>query len=128
MAVYEIIIRLYFLAIAVASLFSVKANKWIAGRRNLRNELLAIDFSGQQWLWFLCSSYGEFQDGKYLIELIRKEHPDYKILLTFFSSTGVELTKDYPGGDYICYLPLDTGSNAESHDQACEAQMHVFYP
>jgi 3-deoxy-D-manno-octulosonic-acid transferase len=126
MAVYEIIIRLYFLAIVVASLFSIKAKKWIEGRRNLRNELQTIDFSQDKWLWFFCSSYGEFQDGKYLIEQVRTNHPEYKILLTFFSSTGVELTKDFSGADYICYLPLDTKSNAEFFVQQVKPQCIFF--
>jgi 3-deoxy-D-manno-octulosonic-acid transferase len=113
MAFYGIIIRVYFLVINIAALFSAKAQKWVVGRRNWREKIAAVDFSQNQWLWFHFSSYGEFQDGQYLIELIRKQYAEYKILLTFFSSTGIELTQQYKGADYICFLPLDTANNAD---------------
>ena len=113
MAFYEIIIRLYFLAVVLASPFSSKARKWVMGRRNLLQELSLVDFSQKKWVWFLYSSYGEFQDGRYLMEAFRKQNPEYSILITFFSSTGYDLAKNYKGADYICPLPLDTKRNAE---------------
>lgn len=66
----------------------------------------------EQYLWFHAASLGEFEQGRPLMERIRKEFPQYKILLTFFSPSGYEVRKNYEGADVICYLPLDTPINA----------------
>ena len=112
MFIYSILIRLYYLAILGVSFFNPKAKKWITGRNNWRTKLSATDFSKQKWVWFHCSSYGEFQDGKSLMDAFKELHPEIKILLTFFSPTGFELKKDYAGASAVCYLPLDTRQNA----------------
>ena len=65
-----------------------------------------------QYVWFHAASLGEFEQGRPLIELFRKECPQYKILLTFFSPSGYEVRKNYEGADIVCYLPLDTIANA----------------
>lgn len=65
-----------------------------------------------KYLWFHAASLGEFEQGRPIMERIRKEHPEYKILLTFFSPSGYEVRKNYEGADIICYLPLDTFTNA----------------
>ena len=67
---------------------------------------------GARYLWFHAASLGEFEQGRPLMERIRKEHPEYKIVLTFFSPSGYEVRKNYEGADIICYLPLDTLRNA----------------
>lgn len=112
MIFYDIVIRFYFWGICMSSLFSAKAKKWITGRRGIKESLNKIGFSKDKWVWFHCASFGEFQEGKDLIERFKKQYPDIKILLTFFSSTGYELQKDYEAADHVCYLPLDTRSNA----------------
>ena len=65
-----------------------------------------------QYVWFHASSLGEFEQGRPLIERLRKDHPEYKILLTFFSPSGYEVRKNYEGADIVCYLPIDTIRNA----------------
>lgn len=65
-----------------------------------------------RYVWFHAASLGEFEQGRPLMERFRKEYPEYKILLTFFSPSGYEVRKDYKGADIICYLPLDTPFNA----------------
>ena len=78
----------------------------------------AFDVLGEQvdahskYIWVHAASLGEFEQGRPLIEYLKKEHPEYKILLTFFSPSGYEVRKNYEGADIICYLPLDTRSNA----------------
>ena len=67
---------------------------------------------GARYLWFHAASLGEFEQGRPLMERIREEHPEYKIVLTFFSPSGYEVRKNYEGADIICYLPLDTLRNA----------------
>ena len=112
MAVYNILIRVYYLILLAASPLHSKARKWIVGRKNLREQFSVIDFSKERWVWFHCSSYGEFQDGRTLMEAYKKEHPQTQILLTFFSSTGYELKRNYQVASAVFYLPLDTAANA----------------
>ncbi len=61
-----------------------------------------------KYIWFHASSLGEFEQGRPMIEKIKAEHPEYKVLLTFFSPSGYEVRKNYKGADVICYLPFDT--------------------
>ena len=67
---------------------------------------------GAQYVWFHAASLGEFEQGRPLIEELRRTHPQYKVLLTFFSPSGYEVRKNYEGADIVCYLPLDTPLNA----------------
>jgi len=80
----------------------------VVGHRNSWRILRdGIDHS-KPWLWFHAASLGEFEQGRPIMERIRKEHPEYGILLTFFSPSGYEVRKNYAGADLICYLPFDT--------------------
>ncbi|MFM7022078.1 MAG: 3-deoxy-D-manno-octulosonic acid transferase [Flavobacteriales bacterium] len=112
--VYNIGIFLYGLAIRLASLFNAKARLWLRGRRNLIQNL--PDNSSRQYKinWFHCASLGEFEQGRPLIEQIRKRYPDEKILLTFYSPSGYEIRKNYELADWVTYLPLDVKSRMEA--------------
>jgi len=90
-----------------------KARKWIDGRKAWSNALLKAITPNTSWIWFHCASLGEFEQGRPLMEAYRKKYPDKKLLLTFFSPSGYEIRKNYPGADHVCYLPLDTAANAE---------------
>jgi 3-deoxy-D-manno-octulosonic-acid transferase len=109
---YNIGIRVYFLMVWVASLNNSKAAKWIAGRRGWRERLTGKFDAADRVIWFHCASLGEFEQGRPIIEKVREGHPEYKILLTFFSPSGYEKRKDFPAADLVAYLPLDTRSNA----------------
>ncbi|MDA3779752.1 MAG: 3-deoxy-D-manno-octulosonic acid transferase, partial [Bacteroidales bacterium] len=110
--IYNFSIRVYFFLIKIASLFNNKAKLFVDGRKNLFNNLNKID-SKNKLAWFHCASLGEFEQGRPLIEKLKKEHPEYKILLTFFSPSGFEIRKNYRMADYIFYLPVDTPKNAK---------------
>lgn len=111
---YEIFINIYGLLIFIASSFDNKAKKWIEGRKDLfirlKNDFSNLD---SPVLWFHASSLGEFEQGRPVIESIRKIYPEYKILLTFFSPSGYEIRKNYSGADFVYYMPLDTFCNAK---------------
>lgn len=79
-----------------------------------------------KYIWFHAASLGEFEQGRPLIESIRKDYPEYKILLTFFSPSGYEVRKNYEGADIICYLPLDTIRNARRFLRAVRPVMAFF--
>ncbi|MBI9068045.1 MAG: 3-deoxy-D-manno-octulosonic acid transferase [Salinivirgaceae bacterium] len=110
---YNLGIRLYVFAIRIASLFNSKAKLWIDGRKNSFENLKSDFQDNPKVLWFHVSSLGEFEQGRPVIEAVKKKYPDYKILLTFFSPSGYEIRKNYSGADFIYYLPVDTKQNAK---------------
>jgi 3-deoxy-D-manno-octulosonic-acid transferase len=76
--------------------------------------------------WFHCASLGEFEQGRPLIEAFRKAHPDWNIVLTFFSPSGYEIRKNFPGADQVLYLPLDTRKNARRFVSMVNPSIVVF--
>ena len=115
--IYTLFVRLYSWAIVIASVLNSKAEQWITGRHGgLSNIKKAIDSqktSAEKMIWVHCASLGEFEQGRPLIEKLKKQHPENKIVLTFFSPSGYEVRKNYSGADFIFYLPIDTPSNAK---------------
>ena len=109
---YNIIIYLYRLGVMTASLFNEKVRKMWRGERAAFSVLKQKVDPSASYVWFHAASLGEFEQGRPIIEQLRREHPEYKILLTFFSPSGYEVRKNYEGADIICYLPLDTIRNA----------------
>lgn len=111
---YNLGVRFYSLAIWIASFFNPKAKLWREGRKNIF-ERLAYAFQGNTdpVIWFHTSSLGEFEQGRPVIEQIKENHPELKILITFFSPSGYEIRHDYDQADYVFYLPLDTRRNAQ---------------
>ena len=109
---YNLIIYLYLLGVAVYSRFNEKVRKMWRGEREAFSILKEKVDPQAEYVWFHAASLGEFEQGRPLMEQLRKEHPEYKILLTFFSPSGYEVRKNYEGADIITYLPLDTITNA----------------
>ncbi|MBE6261274.1 MAG: 3-deoxy-D-manno-octulosonic acid transferase [Prevotella sp.] len=123
---YNLIIYLYQLGVIVASLFNEKVRKMWRGERKAVRILKEKVDPNAQYVWFHAASLGEFEQGRPLMEQLRREHPEYKILLTFFSPSGYEVRKNYEGADIICYLPLDTITNARSFLRAVRPVMAFF--
>ena len=109
---YNIAIYFYLMGVAIASLFSEKVRKMWRGERAAFGVLRERVDPEAKYIWFHAASLGEFEQGRPIMERMRAEHPEYKILLTFFSPSGYEVRKNYEGADIICYLPLDTPFNA----------------
>lgn len=109
---YELFIILYNIGVWVASFFSKKVRTmWRGEHRTFRVLREKID-PNAMYIWFHAASLGEFEQGRPIMEAIRREHPGYKILLTFFSPSGYEVRKNYDGADVVVYLPIDTKRNA----------------
>lgn len=109
---YELFIILYNIGVWVASFFSKKVRAmWKGEHRTFRVLREKID-PNAMYIWFHAASLGEFEQGRPIMEAIRREHPGYKILLTFFSPSGYEVRKNYDGADVVVYLPIDTKCNA----------------
>lgn len=123
---YNLSIYLYLLAVAIASLFSEKVRKMWRGEREAIRILREKVDPTAQYVWFHAASLGEFEQGRPLMEQLRREHPEYKILLTFFSPSGYEVRKNYEGADIITYLPLDTITNARRFLRTIRPVMAFF--
>ncbi len=110
--IYNIVIYFVLCGIAIASLFNEKVRKMWHGEREAFKILKQKVDPNAKYIWFHAASLGEFEQGRPLMERIRKDYPQYKILLTFYSPSGYEVRKNYEGADIICYMPVDTRLNA----------------
>lgn len=121
---YTISVRLYALAVRIAALFgNAKAKLWVEGRKTQAKEIPLLRGAGgiktttsdpSDWIWFHAASLGEFEQGRPVIEALKHDCPQYKILLSFFSPSGYEIRKNYPLADEVLYLPIDTPNNAKT--------------
>lgn len=123
---YNIVIYIYLIGVAIASCFNKKVKKMWAGERQAIKVLREKVDPNARYIWFHAASLGEFEQGRPLMEYLRKTHPEYKILLTFFSPSGYEVRKNYEGADIICYLPLDTIRNARRFLRTIKPVMAFF--
>ena len=112
---YHIFLWLYKIGIRLISPWNRKAKLWLEGRKGLF-ERIGVEISGPRQsgpvIWMHCSSLGEFEQGRPVLERLRKDSPECRVVLTFFSPSGYETKKDYKGADHIFYLPLDSPKNA----------------
>lgn len=111
--IYNFFIKCYGFFIYIASFSNKKARLWIEGRKGLLEKIEENILNYKKVVVFHCSSLGEFEQARNLIEQFRVLYPDIKIMLTFFSPSGYEIRKNYKGADFIYYLPLDTAAAAE---------------
>lgn len=124
---YNIFLLLYRAGIGIASLWNNKAKLWIEGRKNIFDRLRTeLRSPNSKFIWFHCSSLGEFEQGRPVMENLRKQIPNSKFLLTFFSPSGFEIRKDYKGADWVFYLPLDSGKNAKRFFDIIHPSLVVF--
>ena len=126
MWIYNLGLILYVWAIALASFWHRKAKLWIDGRKGLFDRMKETIDPSARIVWIHAASLGEFEQGRPLIEKIRKEHPEYKILLTFFSPSGYEIRKNYDQADYIFYLPIDTPGKARRFLDIAHPEIAIF--
>lgn len=119
---------MYGILIFFASLFSSKAKKRLLGQRRVfffLQENLSVDHT-ENYIWFHAASLGEFEQGRPIMDAMKHLHPEYKIILTFFSPSGYEVRKNYIGADLVCYLPLDTPSNVKRFMNLVKPKKAIF--
>ena len=124
---YNLALQLYALLLRLAAPLVPKAAAWVAGRRGLLariRQTVAADPAPRVWMH--CASLGEFEQGRPLLEALRQRRPELKIVLTFFSPSGYEVRKNWPGADYIFYLPLDTPPHARAFLAAVRPELAFF--
>ncbi|MBC6609514.1 3-deoxy-D-manno-octulosonic acid transferase [Hymenobacter sp. BT507] len=124
---YSVAIYLYGLLLRLAAPFVPKAAQWVGGRKAWRTRLReALQHETAPLAWFHCASLGEFEQGRPLMEAYARQYPTHKIVLTFFSPSGYEVRKNWPGAAYILYLPLDTAANACAFLDLVRPRLAVF--
>lgn len=124
--VYNLAIYFYALAARIVALFDKKASLLINGQKNTFRLLKENIEPNGRYVWFHVASLGEFEQGRPLMERLRRFHPEYKILLTFFSPSGYEVRKNYDGADIVCYLPFDTPGNVKRFLNLVNPEIAVF--
>jgi 3-deoxy-D-manno-octulosonic-acid transferase len=118
---------LYFALIRIAAVVNPKAALFYKGRKNLFKNLEEnLPKNDQPLVWFHAASLGEFEQGRPVIEELKKQLPNVRLLLTFFSPSGFEVRKGYPMADYICYLPVETEENVRRFYDLTNPTLAVF--
>ncbi len=123
---YEPLIFLYNIGVWIATFFSKKVRTMWKGEHETFRVLREKVEPNAKYVWFHAASLGEFEQGRPIMERIKREHPEYKILLTFFSPSGYEVRKNYNGADIIVYLPIDTIGNARRFMDLAHPVMAFF--
>ncbi len=127
---YDALIHATIFGAWIGSFFSKKANNWLAARHNWREKLETrnpkLESRNSKLLWMHCASLGEFEQGRPVLEAFRKSFPEWKIALTFFSNSGFEPRKNWPGADFIGLLPADTPANARDFQEILKPDIAIF--
>ncbi len=123
---YNLSIQLYSILMKGISLFHPKAKLWVNGRQNILDRITKAKLGNTPVILIHCSSLGEFEQGRPLLEEIKKKYPDYKIVLSFFSPSGFEIQKNNPLADLVLYLPIDTLKKVQAFTQALNIKKAYF--
>lgn len=126
-SVYNLLIFLYGALIKVAAWVNPKARLFVSGRKNLLSKIQAdLALERRPLIWMHCASLGEFEQGRPILEILRKKIPGHGLVLTFFSPSGYQVQKKYSGVDYVYYLPLDTPQNAKLFVKYLNPSLVIF--
>ncbi len=126
MWLYNICIAIYALLIRLVTPFNEKARLWCEGRRGLTERLQQAIGDAEHIVWIHSSSLGEFEQGRPIVDYIRANYTEYKILLTFFSPSGYEMRKNYPNADYVFYIPADTRRRVRQFLDVVKPEVAIF--
>ena len=110
----------------LAALFSPKIKRFVLGRKDVFRSLETAISDTDAVLWVHCASLGEFEQGRPLIENLRKKYPEYKLVLTFFSPSGYDVQKNYELVDVVTYLPLDSVSKTKRFLKTIHPSVAIF--
>ena len=121
---YNILVFKAQIVLPIIAIFNKKIKLFVDGRKETFNKIKPLKKA--KTIWFHAASLGEFEQARPIIEEIKKQYPQYKILVTFFSPSGYEIRKDYNLADVVCYLPLDSKSNAKMFLEIVNPTIAVF--
>lgn len=123
--IYNCIVVVATFFISVIALFQKKMKLFVIGRKESFQKLSALN-KEDKTIWIHVASLGEFEQGRPIIERLRKEQPNFKIVLTFFSPSGYEIQKNYELADVVCYLPMDTKKNVRRFLELVNPSIAIF--
>ncbi len=126
LSLYKLFIFIYYFFIRVASFWNAKAKAWVDGRKGVFSTLQKQINPDEKIIWLHCASAGELEQGKPVLESLKKSYPLHKILVSFFSPSGYSAGKKYGVADYICFLPLDTDKNASRFLNIINPELVIF--
>ena len=123
---YRFGLSIFYILMKFASLWHPKAKLWVNGRQNWEKELRKKVGKIESSVWFHFASLGEFEQGRPVLEALKKAEPETNIIISFFSPSGYEIHKNYPLALAVCYLPLDTTNNATTFIEIIKPKYAVF--
>jgi 3-deoxy-D-manno-octulosonic-acid transferase len=124
--IYHFGLYLFKVLLIVVSPFNKKASLWLQGRKDMFSQIQYELKKNEKRVWLHAASLGEFEQGRPIIEALKKKYPEQKIVLTFFSPSGFEIQKSYEYADYVFYLPLDTKRNAKRFIELLHPEYVIF--
>jgi len=123
---YNIAINIAGFLLKILAVFNIKIKLFVNGRKNIFQKLKLHFIDNENVIWFHCASLGEFEQSRPIIEKLKIQYPEYKIILTFFSPSGYEIRKDYAFAEVVSYLPLDTRRNAKKFIEIVNPKIAIF--
>ncbi len=124
--IYSFSVYSYSLLLKLAAPFHPKARLWVNGRKGVLRRMKNEIRTDKPLIWFHFASLGEFEQGRPVMEKLKKLHPEKQLLITFFSPSGYEIRKNYALADYVYYLPVDTPKKAKIFLDICQPELVVF--
>ncbi|MCP4883424.1 MAG: 3-deoxy-D-manno-octulosonic acid transferase [Flavobacteriales bacterium] len=123
---YNFAISLFGIVVNILAIFNHKLALFVKGRKDTFPKLISAISPNEKTIWMHCASLGEFEQGRPLIEVLRRSKPNYKIILSFYSPSGYEVRKDFKGADVVVYLPIDTMSNSRKFIELVHPEIAIF--
>ena len=123
---YNLCMILYAAIVRIISPFNAKARLWSSGRKGMFDRMRSTIAKGDRVVWIHVASLGDFEQGRPLVDYVKENYPDYKILLTFFSPSGYEVRKEYKNADYVFYIPADTKRNVREFLDIVNPEVVIF--
>lgn len=123
---YNLCVIVYAALIRLVSPFYAKAKLWCSGRDGMFERMQSSIDNTKEIVWIHVASLGDFEQGRPLVDYIKENYPDYKILLTFFSPSGYEVRKNYQNADYVFYIPADTKRNVRRFLDIAKPKIAIF--
>ena len=121
---YDLLVFIASLLLPIIAIFNAKIKLFVNGRKETFSKISSL--KNEKTIWFHVASLGEFEQARPIIEEIKKNYKQYKILVTFFSPSGYEVRKNYDLADVVCYLPLDTKSNVKKFVKNVNPEFAIF--
>ncbi len=123
---YRIFSQLFQLLLPCIGMLSPKLRLFVAGRKNVFQQLEMAQLAGQQVIWFHCASLGEYEQGVPIMKQLRQQYPTTKLVVSFFSPSGFEAKKNSELATAVVYLPIDTIRNAQKFIALLNPTLAIF--